>query len=113
MKKELNVFGWKTGLKKINKNTNVQVDTCTVITSLYSKKNMTQAGVIYLSTALSNAKVLPDIIDLSGSLDYFDSPEELYSEYNSKNWLNPNSITHGVWMDKYGYIRNSQLVNNL
>ena len=77
------------------------MNTCTVITSLYSKKDMTQAGVIYLSTALSNAKILPDIIDLSGSLDYFDSPKELYSEYNSKNWLNPNSITHGVWMDKY------------
>ena len=101
MKKELNVFGWKTGLMRINKNTTIQMDTCTVITSLYSKKDMTQAGVIYLFTALSNAKVLPDIIDLSGSLDYFDSPKELYSEYNSKNWINPNSITHGVWMDKY------------
>ena len=86
---------------KSNKNTIVQMDTCTVITSLYSKKDMTQAGVVYLYTALSNAKILPDIIDLSGSLDYFDSPKELYSECNSKNWLNPNSILHGVWMDKY------------
>lgn len=86
---------------KINKNTTVQMDSCTVITSLYSKKDMTQAGVVYLSSALSNAKILPDIIDLSGSLEYFNSPKELYSEYNSENWLNPNCITQGVWMDKY------------
>ena len=75
---------------------------CTVVTSLFSKRDMTQAGVAYLVTALSNAKYSPEIRDLSGSLDYFNSPKELYTEYNSGTWLNPDSIiSNGVWMDNY------------
>lgn len=74
---------------------------CTVVTSLCSGKEMTQAGAVYLCTALKNADFSYEIIDLSGRLDYSNTPKELNTKCNSQTWLNPNSIKHGVWMDDY------------
>ncbi len=74
---------------------------CTVVTSLCSGKEMTQAGAVYLCTALSNANFSYRLLDLSGSLDYSNTPLELNTKCNSPNWLNPNSIKHGDWMDDY------------
>ena len=45
-----------------------------------------------MQVARQAAKYSPEIRDLSGSLDYFNSPKELYTEYNSGTWLNPDSI---------------------
>lgn len=74
---------------------------CTVVTSLCSGKEMTQSGVVYLCTALTNANFSYRILDLSGRLDYTNTPKELNTKCNSPNWLNPNSIRNGDWMDDY------------
>ena len=74
---------------------------CTVVTSLCSGKEMTQAGVVYLCTALTNANFSYRLLDLSGKLDYSNTPKELNTKCNSPDWLNPNSIKYGDWMDNY------------
>jgi hypothetical protein len=62
---------------------------------------MTQAGAVYLCTALTNANFSYRLLDLSGKLDYSNTPKELNTKCNSPNWLNPNSIKYGDWMDNY------------
>ncbi|MCP4050157.1 MAG: radical SAM protein [bacterium] len=74
---------------------------CTVITSLCSGKDMTQAGAVYLCTALTNAGLSYRMLDLSSSLDYSNTPKELNTKCTSPNWLNPNSIKYGDWMNDY------------
>lgn len=74
---------------------------CTVVSSLTSKKGMTQAGLAYLCTALTRSQCSFRIIDLSGKVSYFDPPEEIYSICDSLEWMNPDSIIYGDWMDYY------------
>jgi len=62
---------------------------------------MTQAGAVYLCTALTNANLSYKLLDLSGRLDYSNTPKELNTKCNSPSWLNPNSIKHGDWIDDY------------
>ena len=73
----------------------------TVVTSLCSGKEMTQSGAVYLCTALTNANISYRILDLSGGLDYSNTPEELNTKCNSPDWLNQDSIKDGDWMDEY------------
>lgn len=74
---------------------------CTVVSSLTSEKWMTQAGLVYLCTALARAQYNFQIIDLSGRIVYFDPPEELHLRCDSPYWMNPHSISYGDWMDRY------------
>lgn len=74
---------------------------CTVVTSLCSGTEMTQAGAVYLCTALTNANISYQLLDLSGRLDYTNTPKELNTKCDSPDWLNPNSIKFGDWMDDY------------
>ncbi len=73
----------------------------TVVTSLCSDKVMTQAGIVYLCTAINENKQSYKILDLSGILDYSNTPKELNTKCNSNTWLNPDSIRNGDWMDDY------------
>ena len=74
---------------------------CTVVSSLTSEKGMTQAGLVYLCTALERAKYKFQVVDLSGKIVYFYPPDELHSKCNSPSWMNPDSIRYGDWMDHY------------
>lgn len=74
---------------------------CTVVSSLTSEKGMTQAGLVYLCTALARAKYNFQVVDLSGKIVYFYPPDELHSKCNSSSWMNPDSISYGDWMDRY------------
>ncbi len=74
---------------------------CTVVSSLTSEQWMTQAGLVYLCTALARAQYNFQVIDLSGRIVYFSSPEELHLRCNSPYWMNPDSIRYGDWMDRY------------
>jgi hypothetical protein len=74
---------------------------CTVISSLVSNPAVTQAGIVYLLTGLQQAGYAPQLIDLSGTIDYFDAPAQLYSKCTSQTWMNPGSIRRGEWMDEY------------
>jgi hypothetical protein len=74
---------------------------CSVVSSLTSQKNITQAGLIYLLTALLRSGYKYNLIDLSGKIKYFDAPEELYVKCDSSLWMNPQSIIDGDWMVCY------------
>jgi len=77
------------------------VRNCSVVSSLTCEKCMTQAGLVYLCTALRKACLNFRFIDLRGRISYFDPPNEFRSKCNSINWMNPDSITYGGWMDHY------------
>lgn len=75
---------------------------CTIVSSLVSDSGMTQAGLAYLATSLQRLGCNFNLIDMSGTIDYFNAPKELYTPCNSHLWMNPKSITHyGLWMEDY------------
>ncbi len=57
-----------------------------IVTSATSEKYMTQASVLYLASWFNKYKGEVEILDLSGTIDYFDPPDEFFG---SENWLNP------------------------
>lgn len=74
---------------------------CSVVSSLTSENWMTQAGLVYLVTGLVRAGYDFQLLDLSGGISYFNSPEELHSRCDSQLWMNPQAIKCGEWMDSY------------
>lgn len=74
---------------------------CTVVGSLCSEKGMTQAGLVYLCTALAKKGYAADVLDLGGSVEFYAPPEELWSTCDSVSWMNADSIRDGEWMDEY------------
>lgn len=72
-----------------------------VVSSLVSERHMTQAGLAYVCTAVQKHGLLPMLVDLSGSIPYFDAPEELYCSCTAAEWMNPDSIAEAPWMDCY------------
>ena len=73
----------------------------TIVSSLTSEKGMTQAGLVYVCTALDRRQHTFRLIDLSGRISYFHPPERLRSTCSSRCWMNPDSIRRGDWMDCY------------
>lgn len=61
----------------------------------------TQAGLVYLLTALSRAGYAAEVVDLSGTFGFYDPPEELYCSCDSPEWMSPDGILRGEWMDEY------------
>jgi len=74
---------------------------CSLVTSLTSNKGMTQASLVYIYTALVKSGMQVNLYDLSGTISYYDAPEELYTSCDSISWMNPDSIKEGCWMDDY------------
>jgi hypothetical protein len=62
---------------------------------------MTQAGLVYVYTALVKRGIQVKLYDLSGTISYFDAPGELYTSCDSPSWMSPVSIIDGSWMDEY------------
>jgi len=60
-----------------------------IVTSASSKEHVTQASVLYLAAWFEKYKGEIEILDMSGTIDYFDPPDEFFSSWNSKSWLNP------------------------
>jgi len=74
---------------------------CSLVSSLTSAKGMTQAGLIYVYSALVARGFQVKLYDLSGTISYFDAPGELYTSCDSPSWMNPESIIEGDWLDEY------------
>jgi len=72
-----------------------------IVSSAISEPGMTPAGVAYVATVLNHYGIAFDILDLSGTIDYVDAPEELYVPCNSKDWLNPQAIANAHWIDPF------------
>lgn len=68
-----------------------------IVSSATSDKVDMPAGVVYLATIFDILSIPFDILDLSGSIDYFDPPEELLTNNSVKDWLSP----YVSWIDKY------------
>ena len=114
LKKEVNASGLKTGWMRIKPNNKniygnlwniilrrIRVRNCSVVSSLTSENWMTQAGLVYLVTGLARAGYDFQLLDLSGRISYFSSPEGLHSRCDSQLWMNPQAIKSGEWMDSY------------
>ena len=61
--------------------------TALIVNSPTSESDKTQAGVVYLSTAIEKSGINSNILDLSGQIDYFDPPENFFSSHKSQKWL--------------------------
>lgn len=72
-----------------------------IVSSATSGKDDTQAGLFYIATALDVLGIPFDVLDLSGSIDYFNPPNNLMSPINSDYWLSSRIFYDGLWMDKY------------
>ena len=59
-----------------------------IVTSASSEKHMTQASILYLASWLKKTKTDFEILDMSGTIDYFNPPDEFFSPWDSKDWLN-------------------------
>jgi len=70
-----------------------------IVSSATSEKHMTQAGVLYLATWLKDHYIDFEILDMSGTIDYFDPPDEFFSSWDSDNWLNPNIFHTDLSLD--------------
>jgi len=72
-----------------------------LVTSASSEKHMTQASILYLASWLKEGKASFEILDMSGTIDYFNPPDEFFSSWNSKNWLNPNIFHTDLSLDDH------------
>lgn len=67
-----------------------------IVTSASSEINMTQASVVYVASILKSRGIEFEIMDLSGMVDYFDPPDEFFSDQTSNKWLN-GDIFYDSW----------------
>lgn len=74
---------------------------CTVISSVCAQQGATEAGLTYLCTALARAGLGDGLVDLTGTIEFYGAPEDLYLPCDSPAWMNPDSIQRGEWMDEY------------
>lgn len=74
---------------------------CAVVSSISADRRKTQAGLVYLLTALERFGFSPTFIDLSGRVDYYNAPKELYMPVGSSEWLNATAVAGSLWMDEY------------
>lgn len=72
-----------------------------LVTSASSEKHMTQASILYLASWLKKDKVDFEILDMSGTIDYFNPPDEFFSPWDSKNWLNKDIFYKNQLVDEY------------
>lgn len=73
----------------------------TIVTSCVCDKNITNAGIILLKSFLKSEGIDFDVFDLSGTLDYFSPPKEIYSFCNDPLWGKIDAITTQNWIAKY------------
>jgi len=72
-----------------------------IVTSPTSEGDKTQAGLVYLASALEKYGLPAEIIGLSGQIDYFDPPEPFFSSWESPLWMNRRVFSTFNWLDEY------------
>jgi len=72
-----------------------------IVSSPTCEKDKTQAGLTYLATVLNKLGIQFEVLDLSGTIDYFDPPKEFFSPCDSKYWLSPRIFHEASWLDDY------------
>ncbi len=72
-----------------------------IVSSPTSEEDKTQASLLYIATVLNVAGIYYDILDLSGSIDYFDPPEEFFCPCDSEFWLSSRIFYDAHWLDQY------------
>jgi hypothetical protein len=72
-----------------------------IVTSASSETHMTQASILYLASWLKKTKTDFEILDMSGTIDYFNPPDEFFSPWDSDNWLNPNIFHTDLSLDDH------------
>ncbi len=68
-----------------------------ILSSPTTDDGVSQASIFYLASMLEGNC---DIIDMSGALDYYDPPKELYNERNKKLW-NSSLVFDENWIDDH------------
>ncbi len=72
-----------------------------IVSSPTCEKDKTQASLIYIATILNKLGIQFDLLDLSGSINYFDPPKEFYSPCDSEYWLSPRIFHDASWLDDF------------
>ncbi|MDD2900809.1 MAG: radical SAM protein [Syntrophales bacterium] len=72
-----------------------------IVSSPTCEKDKTQAGVVYLATVLKDLGLEFDLLDLSGTIDYFDPPEEFFSPCDSEFWRSSRIFSDFTWLDQH------------
>lgn len=72
-----------------------------IVSSPTCEKDKTQSSLVYLATVLNNLGIQFDILDLSGEINYFDPPKELFSSCESEYWLSLPIFHEALWIDDY------------
>lgn len=57
--------------------------------------------MIYLATALNKLGIQFDLLDLSGTTNYFDPPQEFFAPCDSEYWLSPRIFHEASWLNNY------------
>lgn len=70
-----------------------------ILTSPTTDRNISQASIFYLEAFLHQNGVEVDIVDLSGAVDFYDPPSELF-ENQGRLWQSE-SIFDESWIDEY------------
>lgn len=77
------------------------MDQAIVVTSPLSRPGATQAGLVYLCTALTRRGAAWELIDLGGTVEFYRAPEALHQRCDSPGWMDPESIRQADWLDDY------------
>lgn len=72
-----------------------------VVSSPTSEGDKNQASITYLATILNKLNINFDILDLSGTMDYFNPPQEFFSSCDSEYWLSPFIFHEATWLDDF------------
>ncbi len=70
-----------------------------ILTSPTTSKNISQASIFYLYAFLSRSGAEVDILDLTGTIDYYDPPKELLE--NQLGLWQSELVFEESWIDKY------------
>lgn len=79
----------------------MQPTSVTIVSSTSAEPGKTQTGLVYLCSALARRGAPWELIDLSGSVEFYRTPEDLYQPWDSPEWMNAESIRQADWLDEY------------
>jgi len=72
-----------------------------IVSSPTCERDKTQTSLLYLATALNDLGIEYDLLDLSGTINYFDPPSEFISPCDSEYWLSSRVFHEASWLDHY------------
>lgn len=72
-----------------------------LVSSPTCEPDKTQTSIVYLATTLDDLGMEFDVLDLSGTIDYFKPPEEFFSPWESEFWSSPRIFSDCDWLDRF------------